>query len=355
MSVTAPPARDPTGRDTPLVTRLTIDDRRWQELVASRPEATAFHHPAWAALLNECYGHRPFVLALANADDTLAAGVPVLEARGLRGRRWASLPYTDACAPLGEQAYLAQLVASLDDERRAAGVDRAEVRALVEGPAAHHVARGVVHELALQGDPEAVRAGFTQNVRRGVGRAQREQVRVRQGSERGDLLDAFYALHLATRRRLGVPIQPRRFFELLWERMLEPGLGFVLVAESRERPAAAAVFLVWNRKLIYKFGASDPACWGVRPNHAIFWDAIRRGCELGCEVLDFGRSDLQQQGLREFKSGWGAVERPLVYTTLGAPPRPSSGRAERLLARVIRRSPLWVCRLFGERLYKYAA
>src|SRR5262249_59613082 len=126
---------------------------------------------------------------------------------------------------------------------------------------------------------------------------------------------------LARRRRQGVPIQPKRFFGLLWDRIIAPGMGSVLVVETPAGdPIAAAVFVAWNGTVVYKFGASDASSWSLRPNHLLFWHAIRTACEQGCRWFDFGRTDLGQEGLRNFKLSWGAAEEPLFYATVGSTP-----------------------------------
>ncbi len=334
---------------------LDLDDPRWLGFVAGRPEASGFHHPAWSRVLAEAYGFRPFALALAREDGSLAAGLPLMEVRGLRGRRWISLPFTDNCPPLAGPDDEPRLLSAVDSERRRAGIGRVEIRAPAGDAPWRRFERGVLHARALGADAEAVKSTFAPQVRRDVARAEREGVSVFRGERRGDLVETFYRLHLQTRRRHGVPIQPRRFFELLWERVLEPGLGFVLIAEGGGESVAAAVFLAWNRTLTYKFGASDPAAWGLRPNHALFWEAIRWACDHGYATLDLGRSDLANEGLRMFKSRWGASESELVYSALGEGAERRSGRLERALGVTIRHSPSWVCRLTGELLYKQAA
>ena len=140
---------------------------------------------------------------------------------------------------------------------------------------------------------------------------------MRRGERREDLCETFVSLHLRTRRRQGLPIQPRSFFERLWEEMIEPGHGFVQIAQVDEVPAAAAVFLHGGTTVTYKYGASAPEHLSRRPNHLVFWEAIRWACLNGYETLDFGRSDADNQGLRAFKSGWGTVETELAYSTLG--------------------------------------
>ena len=155
-----------------------------------------------------------------------------------------------------------------------------------------------------------------------------------------------------------MPVQPRRFFRLLWENAISTGLGSVLIVEASAQPVAAAVFLAWNGTVIYKFGASDPSTRSLCPNHLLLWHAIRVACEQGYRWFDFGRTDVGQEGLRTFKLSWGAAEEPLIYRTLGGKPEPAStgeGVATRVLGPVIRHGPLLLCRAVGETLYCYVA
>ena len=322
---------------------LALDDARWAELVSSSPGAGPFHHPAWAQLLARCYRLRPLALLTEDGD----AGIPVLEAR--RGRRIA-LPFTDACAPLAQSE---DALRRLTRELAASGP--IEVRAPLEGDGFVAHVRGVTHLLELD-EPERVRARFRPQMRRNIARSEREGVVVRAGETRADLTGTFYELHLRTRRRQGVPVQPRRFFHLLWDDVVARGLGTVQLAYSGATPVAGAVFLHWNGTSVYKFGASEPAHWHLRPNNLVFWAAIRDACARGDRTFDFGRTELDNAGLRAFKSGWGARELPLRYTYAGAAPAADArGLVLRALATAIRRSPTWVCRAVGEAGYRFAA
>jgi CelD/BcsL family acetyltransferase involved in cellulose biosynthesis len=215
---------------------------------------------------------------------------------------------------------------------------------------------GVIHTLELKADPAATMRSFRRShVKRNIAAAERQGVTVREARTIDDLAGHFYRLHLGTRRRQGSPIQPRRFFRLLWQRIVETGLGFCLLAELGGETIAGAVFLAWNRTLTYKYGASDQSYLQARPNHLIFWRAIERASERGLDWLDFGRSEVEQTGLREFKSSWGAVELPLVYSSVGeAPPAGRSGILLDAMGLVVRHSPPFVCRALGEAFYRYA-
>jgi CelD/BcsL family acetyltransferase involved in cellulose biosynthesis len=338
--------------------RLELGEARWREFVEARPDALPFHHPAWGELLSESYGYRPFALALADAKGALVAGLPVVEVRGLLGRRrWISLPFTDVCPPLLTPGAEDRFARALATARGSAGVASFEVRSALPEAVAYHRSDAVLHTLELGPDPEAVFSTFHRSqVQRNVRRAQRENVVVRLGESASDLTRTFYGLHLQTRRRLGVPVQPRRFFEGLWTRLLEPGLGWLLLAYCGTEAVAGAVFLAWQRSVTYKYGASNPAFWRLRPNHFVFSTAIQRSCEDGYRRFDFGRSDAGDSGLRAFKSGWGTHEEALVYSTIAErPPEPGRGRATGVARGVLRRSPAWACRVAGELFYRYAA
>jgi CelD/BcsL family acetyltransferase involved in cellulose biosynthesis len=335
---------------------LELDDPRWSAFVHEWPDALPFHHPRWAGLLRDCYGYRPRALVLADSAGRIAAGLPVLEVGSRFGRRrWVSLPFTDACPPLVGDESAGWLADALVDELAARQVAVFELRAgLPTRARVHPRVAAVAHRLPLAADPADVSRRFSKMHQRNLRRAERSDVYVARGTSRQDV-DAFYRLHLLTRRRLGLPIQPRRFFELLAEEVLAAGLGFVLTARAGDIPVAAAVFLAWNGVLVYKYGASDARYWSLRPNHALFWSAIRWGCEHGYRVLDWGRSDLADRGLREFKSGWGAIERPLTYTVVAdQAPGPAPSRLRPAMQVLIRHSPPWVCRTLGELLYRYA-
>ena len=335
--------------------RLEIDDPRWVDFVFASEIATPFHHPAWATLLGDCYRYAAFALALDDAEGRIAAGLPVLDVTNrLTGKRWVSLPYTDACPPLiGSRGSMEELVAGL--KRSGRRVFRFECRR--NSPAAGATPhRGRYSQPSTGPDLEQM-VVLKRSVRQHIAKGHRLGVTVRR-AEREELADTFYALHVRTRKRQGVTVQPRGYFVRLWQRILEPGLGFCLLAESGDRPIAGAVFLAWKNTVVYKYSASDHRYLGLRPNYVLLWEAICWSGANGYEVLDFGRTDLGHSGLRHFKSSWGAREEPLVYSTLGEAGGGGPGLSSRgapLLSPVIRHSPPGVCRAIGELLYRYAA
>ena len=342
-----------------IVARDPVADPAWAELVGSDPAATIFQHPAWLRLLRDTYRYGLEAWCVPASGGRLAAGLPVALVRGrVTGTRLVAVPFSDGCDALVDPG------AGLDPAAFAAAVvahqrlvnTPLEVRGpLAAVPGAEVVERYAQHRLALDPDVEQVTRRFAKSqVKRGIAKAIREGVTIERHASRA-ALERFYAMHVATRRDQGVPTQPKRFI-LSFERLFDEGLGFVLLARRKGRDIAGAVFLAAGTTLTYKYGASRRSELSARPNNLLFMEAIRWGCEHGMRTLDFGRTDLDHEGLLAFKRSWGAVESPLSYTYLGRPaPSAEPGAAQRAVSSLIRHSPPAVGRWVGEALYRELA
>lgn len=332
---------------------LSISDPRWLAFAAGQAQASAFHHPAWASMLAECYGYRPSVVTVADAAGEVLAGLPILEVKSrLTGSRAVALPFTDFCPPLGGEDTATVLIGEIEAQVRAGSWPRVEVRwPLPARPGIYPGAAVAHHVTPLSSDPDQVWSRIRGSARRLIRQAEKADVEITQGQDWRDVR-SFYDLHLMTRRRQGAPVQPLRFFRLLWDYLLSTGLGFLFLARKDRQPIAGAIFLSWNRTLIYKYGASLPSFWSLRPNNLLFWSALRWGSEHGYERFDWGRTDLEDQGLRSFKLGWGSEESIVTYSLVAQrPPSSAPSGRRRYLSAVIQRSPTWVGRAIGELLY----
>jgi len=330
----------------------SLDDPDWLRLVHGRPDATAFHLPAWSQAVAGTYGFRPFVFVMEGVGRWAVAGQPVMEVRDLIGRRrLVSLPFTDHCPPLVEEGGNAgEFARSLVQ----AGIEvRAELPG-VSGALAERV--GARHLVDLEPDPDVLFRRLHRNrIQKRIRRSRELGVEVSLSRSVADF-ETFYRLHCQTRRRQGVPVQPRRFIGSIWEKVIEAGHGFVIVARVQNVPIATALFLNWNRHLIYKYGASDRRHWRLGANFLVHWTAMEWGCVNGYRTYDFGRTDAGHESLREFKAAWGSTEVPLVYTFPGARSESAGrGKAAGILSGIIRHSPTLVCRTVGELFYRYAA
>ena len=91
------------------------------------------------------------------------------------------------------------------------------------------------------------------------------------------------------------------------------GLGIIVLASYRGNTVAGSIFFHFGGKAIYKYGASDHTHQDLRANNLVMWEGIRWYQKNGYHSLTFGRTEPQNDGLRQFKSGWGTEERTIPY------------------------------------------
>lgn len=331
-------------------------DDRWIEFARSSPGVNIFHHHAWSRLISECYGYSSFVVVARDSEGEISAGIPIMEIDSrLRGKSWKALPFSDHCTPLyRDLGSLEQLTINLISLFEEDNIPRMELRADFSfNNRFHSTSKYVLHKLSLTNDPESVFKKVHPMHLRNIEIAKRNNVEIKIRSDPAALKE-FYSLHLQTRKRLGIPVQPRDFFVSMQRKLIDKGLGFLLLAYSEGKCVSAALFLHWGNTLTYKYGASNPEGRKLKSNNLLFWEAIRWGCEKGYANFDFGKSAIASQGLREFKSRWGTDEVPLRYSSLPISPRRDSyEKLMGIMNLLIRNTPTWVGRIVGEALYRH--
>jgi CelD/BcsL family acetyltransferase involved in cellulose biosynthesis len=328
----------------------------WDESLLAHPTATIFHTRAWAQVLANTYGYRPEYL-VGEEGSQLFALLPLCEVRSwITGVRGVSLPFTDRCDPLASaDVAWPELFAAACKLGRERPWKYLEVRGFPEG-AAKPSAEFYSHDLDLSSTAETLFEHCGSAMRRSIRKAEGQNLEI-QALSTPDAMDAYYRLHLLTRQKHGIPPQPVKFFRNIQRFLVASGLGTVLLALRDKKPVAGAIFLHFGRTSIYKFGASDPARQDLRPNNLLLWRGILHMKQLGAKTLSFGRTSLEQDGLRRFKLGFGAVESPLRYARFNfagnafAAPRPD--RSTGLHTSLFRYCPSPISRLAGAVIYPH--
>jgi Acetyltransferase (GNAT) domain len=351
-----------TSVESPLSIEIVdpFCDREWDQLALSHPKSSVFHLSVWARVLQQTYGQRPVYLRVRDQRRTVALIPSVEVSNPLVGVRGIATPFSDFCKPLiFERSGIGRrLVQALVDFGRSRGWRSFELRGgrTVLPPQIPASAKYYVHDLKLPSDPEQLFGVFDDSVRRAIRKAENSGLTVELGQDWCALRD-FYKLHVRTRRRHGLPPQPLSFFRNIQKFVMEKGFGFVVLAKAAKRPVAGAVFFHSAHNALFKFGASDFAAQNLRGNNLVMWLGIRRLIELGIETVSFGRTEIENDGLRRFKLGWGSVESMIEYFKCRLNPEEmwvsGTKRSSTIYVPLFRITPLLVNRAVGRMVYRY--
>src|SRR5260370_21420944 len=158
-----------------------------------------------------------------------------------------------------------------------------------------------------------------------------------------------YGMQLESRRRLGLPPQPWRFFKLAWETFAADGNFEVWTARENGEDVASAIFIRDGDVVYFKWGARR-LNYRSNANHLLLWNAIEEFAARA-RTLDLGRADVRNEGLMRFKAELGATASPLPCSFY--PRAPSQVSAEvltgtrALMARIWSRLPIFATRVAG--------
>ncbi|MGE5457981.1 MAG: lipid II:glycine glycyltransferase FemX [Methanococcaceae archaeon] len=333
-----------------------INDKRWYTFIEQQNNSNIFHHPEWLKVLNSQYGYK--IIAICNVNNgIILAGIPFCIVHSLTNKRkLISLPFSDYCNPLFscdkeiKEVFLETKI--LYKTKRIDSVEICYSTPDISG--FNSVVDSYLHLLDIKENEEKMMKSFDRTKRQGIAKAEKQGLEVVLSKELPEVL-SFFNLHLMTRKAKGVPVQPIGFFKKIYEHIIKNNLGFVILVKKDNVDIAGGLFMHYNKVLTYKYNASHSDYLHLRPNNLIVWRALQYGIHEGFKIFDFGKTDLDNEGLRRFKCDWGAVDLQNKFSYYPAVPEPGilTSIKDKIVAPVIKTCPSFVCQFIGEMGYKY--
>jgi lipid II:glycine glycyltransferase (peptidoglycan interpeptide bridge formation enzyme) len=295
-----------------IISPITYPD--WDNLVLSHPDYSFFHSSAWAKVLSEAYGYTPLYFTVFQ-DEKLSALLPLMEVDSfLTGKRGVSLPFTDYCEPIVSDGItfqeLLNFVLAEGKERNWKYLELRSFKNLSPSDLPSFTYLG--HTLNLSDKENQTFSSFRDSTKRNIKKANKEGVEVKIFHS-AESVGEFYRLNCTTRKQHGLPPQPYLFFKKVYDQIIHKNLGFVVLACFKDKPIAGAVYFYFGEKTVYKYGASDLNYQNLRANNLVMWEAVKWCCQNGFKHFCFGRTEPENQGLIQFKSGWGTTEQQINY------------------------------------------
>jgi FemAB-related protein (PEP-CTERM system-associated) len=295
------------------VRTLASDDRdgaaRWDAYVAGCPAATFFHRAGWQQVIKDVFGHRTYFL-YAQRGERIEGVLPLARVKSfLFGDALASLPFAvyGGVAADGDEAATA-----LEDEAQAVaqrlGVDHLEFRNVrprhCDWPTQDIY---VTFRKKLAPDPEANMLAIPRKQRAMV----RKGLKNALSGEIDTAADRFFALYADNVHRHGTPALPKRYFDAL-QRVFGADCEVLTVVDGGGRPVSSVLSFYFRDEVLPYYAGDDLAARDLAANDFKYWELMRRACERGVKVFDYGRSK-RGTGSYAFKKNWGFEPAPLHY------------------------------------------
>jgi len=301
---------------------------------APHPLASVFHSAGWQEALRDTYDYESFIFPGDRPALSAESGIVLSRVRSwLTGNRLISLPFSDHCSPLvSGPAELQSLIEDLKPILSAEDWSYVEIRPIddsfddvLQAAGFQRCDEYLLHRLQLNASADALFRQFHKSsVQYRIRRAERLGMVCEVGRSPKLIRDFFYLMAI-TRRRQGLPPQPYAWFENLARCMGENGID-IRVAYKDRRPIAAVLNLKAFGHVCYKYSCSDLRFKSMNATCLLLWQTIQDACRNGAQVLDLGRSAIDNPGLIRFKSNWAGDPTRLTYWRLQAAPSRSHRR-----------------------------
>jgi len=339
----------------PMHVRKLVDEDRsgWDEFVYRCPDATFFHRIGWKDVIEECFGHETHYL-VAERGKLVVGVLPLAEVKSfLFGHSLVSLPF---CAYGGVAAAETDAVAALHAAARQLGeqlgVGHLELRNRFSRET-DWPRQDIYVTFRKEISPE-VEANL-----RAIPRKQRAMVRKGMGIGLTSQIDTgvgrFFALYADNVHRHGTPPLPKRYFEVL-RRIFGRDCEVLTVTDSHGEALSSVLTFYFRDEVLPYYAGDVAAARLVAANDFKYWELLRRACERGLRIFDYGRSK-RGTGAFAFKHNWGLEPTPLAYEYClyggnGIPQHNPLNPKYQVLMAIWRRLPISVANVVGPHLVK---
>lgn len=326
----------------------------WDEFVQKHPAATFFHLAGWKTVLEKAFGHKTVFLYV-EEDEKIQGILPLGQVKSLLfGNSLISLPF---CVSGGIVAENAEAKAALEnaaiERANQLNVDYLEMRyeKSVNEDWLSKSDLYVSFKKEIDPDPEQNLLNIPRKQRAMV----RKGIKADLMSEWDAGVDRLHDAYSQSVHALGTPVFSKHYFQVLKD-VFADNCSVLTITNNGELVGSVMSFYFRDQVLPY-YGGGTAAARSCKGNDFMYWELMRRSCEQGIKLFDYGRSKVGT-GAYSFKKNWGFEPVPLHYEyhlvkSSELPNISPTNPKYKMFIDVWKKMPLWMTRMVGPHIVKY--
>ncbi len=275
--------------------------QRWNEFVLATDDATFFHRADWQHIIRDVFRHPTYFL-YAESSGEIQGVLPMAHVKSmLFGNALIALPFAvyGGVAASTPEAALA-LEAEAQKLARQLGVAHLEFRNITPRHA----------DWPKQDLYVTFRKEIMPDIEANMQAIPRKQrAMVRKGIKNGLIssidvnADRFFKLFADNVHRHGTPAMPKRYFETLL-RVFGKDCEVLTVTTADGQLLSSVLSFYFRDEVLPYYAGDDESARNLAANDFKYWELMRRACERGIKLFDYGRSKIGT-GPYAFKKNWG--------------------------------------------------
>lgn len=334
---------------TQIVTN--VKDKEWEAFLDNCNDASIYHTPQWKTFLEKTFNYEPHYLFAKDENDNITGLLPLFYVKSkLTGNRLCSVPFSHICGYIGSADPNNLLIYKAMDTHSKLNTKYLEIRDNIDLDVyeSHNLFSTYVLELSsdvnetwLKLDKKSARWAANKSKKLGV---------LSECTTDIEDIRTYYELNCVTKKDIGVPCHPWKFFKNMFELMGQ--YVSLYVAKYENEIIGGGIFEYYNNTVLYGYGAVDPNYLKLHPYNSFIWKSIEDSCLNGYKQFDFGRTSSDNKGLINFKKKWGTIEKELSYSFYPKNPNSLTDNRENAKykygTKAIRNMPLSVYKKFSD-------
>ena len=330
-----------------------VKEGEWKKFLDNCNAASIYHTPEWKKFLESTFNYKPHYLFVEDDSGKIVGLLPLFHVKSkLTGNRLCSVPFSHICGPIGDKSAVNFLIGEGVNLYEDSNVNHLEIRDYVDFDGFQRQSSFSTYILELSRNVEVVRKKLKRDVRKGIRKADRNNLII-ESAQDTDNLKEFYDLNCMTKKEIGVPSHPPKFFGNLFK-FLSDSIKLYVVNYKNEI-ICGGIVIYYKNKALYGYSAANSKYLKLYPYNVFRWGSIEDACLRGYEYFDFGRASCDNVGLIDYKKRWGTIEKKLYYSYYPKNPESLTANREnfkyRLGTKVIRRMPMPIYKRFSDAVF----
>lgn len=332
-----------------------VPEEAWNKFLATCDNATIYHTPEWKKFLEKTFDYESkYLFAKDECGDIIGLLALFYIRSKLRGNELCSIPFSYSSSYIGSESVENLLIDGGIYLYHKLNADSFEIRDKVNHDKFQIKNSFCVHTVGLSSNANEVWQKIGKGTRSSTKKPITKGLYVYSTKNMEDLKQ-FCELNCITKKKIGVPCHPWKFFKNMFELMNEYVILYVV--KSNNEIIAGGIFEYFKDTVTFGYAACDPNYLDLRPNNLVVWKSIEDACANDYKYYSFGRTSYDNKGLIAFKERWGATETELCYSYY--PEIPTSSIMNRdnfkykLGRKVFREMPVKMYKPVSEILFKH--
>lgn len=333
----------------------------WNNFVLNHKYGSIYHTSYWFDVLSKTYNVKPIIIS--NFNREIYSGIPfILHQNPIRGKRLFGVTSAHFANPLvDDQNDFNDLLVFIKNFITKENINYAQLRLtgnfnLSVNEESFVDSNYFTYRLDIKLPYEEIRKKFHKNcILRPLQKAESGNLKVIKSSETKALKD-FYRNYEIMRKKNGLLPQPFSFFSNLINKLESNQFIDVFHVLYNDKVISSMINIKYKNTYTYEYGSSELTARQLHPSHLLINHSIKTAINNGYEIFDFGRTDIDNAGLNDFKKRWGGYKLDLKYYYIYNKPHKnlSNSRLQRLAGYIIHQLPFKIYDVFGPTLYKRA-